>query len=160
MIKCILHKRNLSDYKCRNLENAMWFFYEEYFKRFTEKITVNIRFNRVTDIDYDKQRNEFDGGSAHKIRKNLYNVTLYCEETLKNLISTVFHELYHVYDYIIGNLKNYKDKTYYKGYFYEEMNKMYEQTLTDEEYETIPWEKPAFKAEDKMYFAFIEKYRL
>lgn len=60
-------------------------------------------------------------------------------------LKTLFHELQHVYQHVSGNLRDKKQKRYWKGIDYNHLD-----------CEDLPWEKEAHKMEKILYKDYIK----
>lgn len=71
----------------------------------------------------------------------------------KNFIKTLLHELVHVKQYLLGELKdNYNGNVKWK-------KKYYEDTATYYAYINMPWEKQAYQVSEILYKKYVNKYK-
>ena len=126
---------NYSKYRCIN---AVEWFVKKYLPRHKLKFTVNHRGlaregvnGWCIVIDCNWKPREFEIELHNQMNPDLY-------------LQTLFHELYHVYQHVMGNLKDKHGKRLWKGIDH-----------TETDYSKQPWECEARLQENQLYNEYL-----
>lgn len=125
-------------YSQRRCEDAVTFFISKYLPR--HHITLEV-LHRGLKREYAIGFCEISG-RTYKPREFLIQLQSRMESD--RYLTTLFHELWHVYQYVKGDLKLKSCKKYYKGICMEHL-----------EYKDHPWEIEAYKKEKELYKEYI-----
>ena len=126
------------NYSQRRCEKAVEWFIDQYLSRYKISIAVNHRglyregvfgWCSVEDCDY---------------RPREFLIEIHNFMTVENYLKTLFHELWHVYQHVKGNLRDKGSKRLWKGI-----------DCTNLEWENQPWEIEAQKMEEILYEQYL-----
>lgn len=126
------------NYSKRRCENAVEWFVDQYLSKYKISIVVNHRglyregvfgWCSVEDCDY---------------RPREFLIEIHNFMTVENYLKTLFHELWHVYQHVKGNLRDKGAKRLWKGI-----------DCTNLEWEDQPWEIEAQKMEEVLYLHYL-----
>ena len=126
---------NYSKYRC--IDAVEWFI-AKYLPRHKLEINVNHRgllregvygWCSVTDCDW---------------RPREFEIELHNRMNSDHYLQTLFHELWHVYQHVMGNLKDSRGKRLWRGIDH-----------TETDYEDQPWEVEARQMEELLYVEYL-----
>ena len=127
------------NYSKRRCEDAVNWFVEKYLPRHKLEILVNHRglaregvYGWCTVMDSNSRPREFEIELHNKMHIDLY-------------LQTLFHELWHVYQHVKGNLKDKHGKRLWKGIDH-----------TETDYSDQPWELEAQQMEEFLYNEYLK----
>ena len=125
-------------YSKRRCIDAVDWFIQKYLPRYKLEINVHHRglikegvYGYCTVLDCNYRPRTFEIELHTKMNPDLY-------------LQTLFHELWHVYQHVMGNLKDKHGKRLWKGIDY-----------TETDYEDQPWEIEARMMEEVLYEYFL-----
>ena len=127
------------NYSKRRCEDAVNWFIAKYLPKYKLDITVNHRgllregvYGWCTVMDSNSRPREFEIELHNKMNVDLY-------------LQTLFHELWHVYQHVKGNLKDKYGKRLWRGTDH-----------TETDYSDQPWEVEARQMEEFLYNEYLE----
>ena len=127
------------NYSKRRCEDAVNWFIAKYLPKYKLDITVNHRglmregvYGWCTVMDSNSRPREFEIELHNKMNVDLY-------------LQTLFHELWHVYQHVKGNLKDKHGKRLWRGTDH-----------TETDYSDQPWEVEARQMEEFLYNEYLE----
>ena len=127
------------NYSKRRCADAVEWFIQKYLPRHKLEITVNHRglaregvYGWVSVTDCDWRPREFEIELHNRMNSDLY-------------LQTLFHELWHVYQHVMGNLKDKHGKRLWRGTDH-----------TETDYSDQPWEVEARQMEEFLYNEYLE----
>ena len=127
------------NYSKRRCEDAVNWFIAKYLPKYKLDITVNHRglaregvYGWCTVMDSNSRPREFEIELHNKMNVDLY-------------LQTLFHELWHVYQHVKGNLKDKYGKRLWRGIDH-----------TETDYSDQPWEVEARNMEEFLYNEYLE----
>ena len=127
------------NYSKRRCEDAVNWFIAKYLPKHKLDITVNHRglmregvYGWCTVMDSNSRPREFEIELHNKMNVDLY-------------LQTLFHELWHVYQHVKGNLKDKYGKRLWRGIDH-----------TETDYSDQPWEVEARNMEEFLYNEYLE----
>ena len=127
------------NYSKRRCEDAVNWFIAKYLPKHKLDITVNHRglmrecvYGWCTVMDSNSRPREFEIELHNKMNVDLY-------------LQTLFHELWHVYQHVKGNLKDKYGKRLWRGTDH-----------TETDYSDQPWEVEARQMEEFLYNEYLE----
>jgi len=103
-----------------------------------DKLTFN---DSIVTIDFSEDFSEGQCGFAD-YDEDEYVVYLNPVLNFEQLVRTLFHELVHIHQYMVGKLSHVGGQSVWYGQKY------------DCDYEDLPWEVEAFKLEEKLFEEF------
>ena len=77
-------------------------------------------------------------------RPRAFEIEMHNRLDVESYVRTLLHELWHVYQHVMGALKDKHGKRYWRGI---------DHSLTD--YDEQPWEQQAFQMEDVLYEEYL-----
>lgn len=95
-------------------------------------------------------------GSAFSMDEDNHYVFVSARQDTKSMLQTVFHEMWHIYQYIFEGLDLDANEAYWRG-------KRWRYSAHDEnfeEYYSLPWEVAARKMEKKTYKAYSRRKKV
>ena len=126
------------NYSKRRCEDAVNWFIAKYLPKYKLDITVNHRglmregvYGWCTVMDSNSRPREFEIELHNKMNVDLY-------------LQTLFHELWHVYQHVKGNLKDKYGKRLWRGTDH-----------TETDYSDQPWEVEARQMEELLYNEYL-----
>jgi len=126
------------NYSQRRCEDVVFWFIEKYLPRHKIDIIVNHRgllregvHGWCTVLDCDWRPRDFE-------------IELHNRLDVEDYISTLLHELWHVYQHVKGNLKDKGSKRFWKGIDH-----------SDTDYSDQPWEVEAYEMEKKLFNEYM-----
>jgi len=126
------------NYSKRRCEDAVNWFIAKYLPKYKLDITVNHRglaregvYGWCTVMDSNSRPREFEIELHNKMNVDLY-------------LQTLFHELWHVYQHVKGNLKDKYGKRLWRGIDH-----------TETDYSDQPWELEAQQMEEYLYNEYL-----
>jgi len=126
------------NYSKRRCAAAVEWFIEKYLPRHKLKISIHHRgmcrdfvYGWCTVMDCNYRPREFEIELHNRMNSDLY-------------LHTLFHELWHVYQHVMGNLKDKHNKRLWRGIDH-----------TETDYEDQPWEVEARQMEELLYNEYL-----
>ena len=117
-------------------------------QRLLDKISITIKMDSKLTVKEDAWGLCYWTDNRHRPRK--FMVIIDDKQSRSNFIRTLIHELVHVKQYAIGDLKDFcSGAAKWK-------KKVYELDLDDPFYMDSPWEKEAYRVSQEMYLRYYK----